>query len=112
MEINTNDSLGIILTRIKDGLFIHVNKTYADFHEYNCNEMIGQSVFSLNTWASNDQRNEVISLLKEHGTISKVPIKARLKDGRIKDCLLTAELIEIDGEKYSLGIVQDYNLFK
>jgi PAS domain S-box-containing protein len=107
MEINKDESLGILLTRIRDGVFIHVNKAYANIHGYSCSEMIGQSVFSLNTWASSDQRNEVISLLKEHGSINRIPIQARLKDGRIKDCLLSAELIDIDGEKYSLGVVQN-----
>jgi len=108
--METTNHLGILVTRIRDGKFMHVNKTYADFHGYCLDEMIGKTVFQLNTWGSEDQRTNVIHQLKEEGTISQMPIKARLKNGEIRECLLSAELFDIDGEKYTIGLIQDYYL--
>jgi PAS domain S-box-containing protein len=99
--------IGTLLTRLKDGVFIHVNKNYADIHGYTVEEMIGSSVFELNTWAIIDERKLVIGILMEKGSFPETTIKARHKDGSVKDCLLSADLITIDGEKYALAVIRE-----
>lgn len=105
-EIIHAASTGTILTRMIDGVFIHVNKAYADIHGYSVEEMIGKSVFELNTWASVDQRKDLIDNLLQNGSVSNAEITALARDGSCRKCLLSAELILIDGEKYCLGLIQ------
>ncbi|HPS12678.1 MAG TPA: pectinesterase family protein [Prolixibacteraceae bacterium] len=106
MERKSEAPVGTILTRLSDGVFVHVNQAYADIHGYRVDEMIGQSVFSLNTWYVPEQRKAVIDELQKNGSFYNMPIKARKKDGIPVDCLLSGELIVMDGVKYCLGLIE------
>jgi PAS domain S-box-containing protein len=109
LDITTKpyDYLGVVFTRIRDGRILHANKTYADIHGYQLEEIIGQSTLNLKVWAFNEQRTAVINELVKNGYFKNIQITAQRKNGEHKDCLVAGELIEMDGEKYSLGLILD-----
>ena len=102
-----NKKVGITFTRLSDGLILHVNERYVKMLGFTINEMMSKTTLTTNVWLNLDERNAVISQLLEKGSIETRILKVRKNDGEIKDVWFSAELIEIDNEKYSIGIIQD-----
>ncbi|MBN2238067.1 MAG: PAS domain S-box protein [Bacteroidales bacterium] len=99
------DSINI--TKIKDGIYVNVNKGFMDVTGYTAEETIGNSSLELNIWDNPNDRDKLIEAIKTKGYINNLEAKFRRKDGRIIYGLMSANTVEIDGEKHILSITRD-----
>ena len=99
--------LAISLTNAKTHRFIDVNDTFERLTGYRREEVIGKTPFEFSLWADPSQRIELTSRLFHDETIQNVEISLVHKSGRILVGLASAEIIEIDGEPCTLGVVAD-----
>ncbi len=95
------------ISRLSDGHFLDVNDSYLRHTEYRREELLGKTAVELGIWISPEDRARFAQELKEHGFIRDFPTQYRAKSGRIGDILLSAELIELDGEPCLLGMSID-----
>jgi len=105
--IFNHSPVGIVLTRMDNGMIVDVNTSFSKFYGYSPDEMIGHSADELNSWGNQSERDRIIKILREEGHCRDVEIKARKKTGEYFDLMISVELIVLSGEQFMLGLVND-----
>lgn len=97
----------ITLTTLAEGRYIEVNDNFFNATEYAPEEVIGQRIADLGIWDDPDVRIRFFETLEQQGSVHNFEMLLRTRTGQIKTLLVSAELIEIRGETYVLGIGRD-----
>lgn len=99
------DSINI--NRLVDGVYIAVNQGFTDLTGYTPEEVIGKSSLELNLWHNPNDRARLVAELREQGEVVGLEAPFCMKDGAIKIGLVSARVIEVDGETYILSVTRD-----
>jgi PAS domain S-box-containing protein len=99
------DSVNI--NRLSDGLYLEINEGFTAITGYTTEEVKGRTSLELNIWANPADRARLVQGLQEYGQVSNLEAPFMRKDGRIIIGLMSARLIEINGEKCLLSITRD-----
>ncbi len=94
-------AMGII--RLKDGVYIDVNNSYAKVFGYKREEMTGKSVIELGVWTDLKYKKEMEKQLIDNGYIRNHEYEFRRKSGETGYMVSTVTLIDIDGERCILS---------
>ena len=97
----------LTISTIREGRFIEVNDNFLAITGYSKTEVIGQSVFTLNLWDDPAQRQEAIARLQQDGAVINLECRFRMKSGKIRTGLFSAEIITVGSEPCMLGMVVD-----
>jgi len=95
------------LTTLSGGRFLNVNDIFLHMLGYRREEVIGHTAIELQWWANPADREKLLEMLREHGTVKGLDVKLRSKSGEIRETLASIELIELAGEQTLLGLAQD-----
>jgi PAS domain S-box-containing protein len=95
------------ITTQAEGIFIDVNETCMRILGYQRDEVIGHTSLELGIWGSQEERDRTMRVLEEHGTVRDIEINLRGKTGESFVGLLSAEYIDIAGERYILSMIND-----
>ncbi|HEY5837920.1 MAG TPA: ABC transporter substrate binding protein, partial [Pyrinomonadaceae bacterium] len=87
------------LTTLADGRYVDVNDAFLAVSGYQRDEVVGHTALELRIWETPAFREDFIQKLKEGGTIVNLEIKVRTKDGTRRLFLMSAELVDLGGEK-------------
>jgi PAS domain S-box-containing protein len=98
---------GLAVTRLRDGRFIEVNEAAAFFLGYTPDELIGETTLNLELWQDLDERDRLIAILNQQGSVRDQEVTFRTKQGTEKVCAFSAEPIEIDGQPCVLSVLLD-----
>jgi len=99
--------LSITLTSAKEGRYIDVNETFERVTGRNREEVIGRTPFDLELWEDPEARVGIGKGLMSGDVVRNLEARTRLKSGEPRTTLVSAELIEIDGEPCVLAIKAD-----
>jgi PAS domain S-box-containing protein len=99
------DSINI--TRVSDGKYLEINKGFENIIGYTKDEIIGKTSIELNIWKNPEDRQKLVSGLKEKGYVSNLEAEFEAKDGTIIHGLMSANYIELNNEKVILSITRD-----
>ena len=88
----------IVVTRLDDGMVIDVNAAFSRSSGYSRSEAIGKNASELKAWLSEEARRDFVATLRRDGHCINYPNTFRSKDGSISHVLISAHLIEVDGE--------------
>ncbi len=97
----------ITITRLKDGSHLEVNEAFCQAIGYSVAEIIGRTAIDLNIWASKEARTKLFLMLNEKEIVRNYEFDFRTKNGEMKTALLSAEIIEINGETSVISVSQD-----
>ena len=97
----------LVITRASDGKIIDANEGFGRIMGYSRDEIMGNSTISLNIWVDKEDRDCAIGMLKEKGEFSGLEAKFRRKDGSILHGMMSARIIDIDGEPCMLSFTRD-----
>ncbi|MGD9488660.1 MAG: PAS domain S-box protein [Calditrichaceae bacterium] len=96
----------ISITTLNKGIYIDINRGFTTITGFTHKEIIGKSSIG-KLWVSVDDRNRMAAALKSHKYIDNLEAKFRMKDGTIKTGLMSARIIDLDGEQCVLSITRD-----
>ncbi len=99
------DSINI--NRLSDGLYIDVNHGFSELTGYSAQDVRGKTSLEIDIWADPEDRKRLLAGLREGGKVTNLEAKFRLKDGSIITGLMSASLIEVDGERCILSVTRD-----
>jgi len=99
------DSLNI--NRLEDGIYVSINEGFTKIMGYSESEVIGKTSLELNIWENPEDRNKLVHGLKTKGKVDNFEAKFRAKSGELKDGLMSAIIIELDGIPHILNFTQD-----
>jgi PAS domain S-box-containing protein len=103
---------GITITRLSDGKFISLNPGYTDIFGYTEDDLLGKRSIDFNIWLDLDERKEWVEKLLKNGELKNYESKFKAKSGKILYCMLSATLIELNGEQCILTQTIDITLRK
>ncbi len=103
-ELNP-DVVNII--RIEDFSIINVNNGFTKHLGYSKEEAIGKSTLELNLWYDLNERAKVLELLEQKGQCTNYEAKFRCKNGRIITGIVSALIVDINGENHILSVSKD-----
>ncbi|MEI6207456.1 MAG: ATP-binding protein [Desulfuromonadales bacterium] len=97
----------ISLTRLSDGVICEANQACIESLGYERDDIIGSSTTQVGALVDPDDRHKILDALKRFGEIREMPTILKKKDGVDINVLLSSEVIELDGVRYSLNVLQD-----
>jgi PAS domain S-box-containing protein len=98
-------SMGIIA--LKSGRWVAANDSWLAESGFSREDVIGRTPDELGLWADPSERRRLFDLLRESGSARDLEVKYRTRAGQIRTSLLSAEIIDVSGEKCVLAITKD-----
>jgi PAS domain S-box-containing protein len=74
--------IAVAITRIQDGEILEVNAAWTKLTGYSAEEAVGKTVFDLNLYRSNEEREALLTELKVTGFLNNYPVIMRVKGNR------------------------------
>lgn len=97
----------INLNRLEDGVYVDINQGFTHIMGYTPEEVIGKSSLELNIWNHETDRAKLVRGLKETGYVENLDAEFKAKNGEMKNGLMSASLIQVNGEHLILSITRD-----
>ena len=102
----------IVINRLKDGRYISINNGFTNIMGYTEKHILGKTSFELDIWYSPKDREELSRRLKKQGAVENFEAKFVTKNREVKDGLMSASLIDLEGIPHILSITRDISLRK
>ncbi|MGE5423586.1 MAG: PAS domain S-box protein [Ignavibacteriales bacterium] len=100
------------ISNLKEGCYVDVNDAYLQATGYTREEVIGHSSEYLGIWTDPEDRDRIITYVKERGSIRNMQVKFRMKSGNIITTLLSATIIIICGEQHLICMIKNIDEYK
>jgi len=102
-----NSPDAVTITAVADGRLVDVNQALTRLSGYSRDECIGRTSMELDLWANPSDRDRYVAELREHGRVLEFEADFKTKARQIRSCLVSGEFVDIGGELYILGVIQD-----
>jgi PAS domain S-box-containing protein len=99
--------IAIAIFRVADGRILDVNDTFVKETGYTRNEIIGRTTVELQLYADPGEREAILQILKDKGSLEDFEFKTIDKYGNLRIALNTTIAINLDGEKHYLALIQN-----
>ena len=101
----------IAINSLIDGRFIAVNDTY-QVAGYTRDDVMGSSVIALRMWPDEEQMNRFVENIQQTGRVKNMEITQRRKDGTVETNLISASVVEVNGEPCVMSMTRDITEIK
>jgi PAS domain S-box-containing protein len=99
------DSINI--NRLADGQYLEINQGFTTLMGYTAEEAIGKTSLELDIWVDPQERARLVDGLRTNGEVRNLEARFRRKNGEIAIALMSATLIEINGEMCILSLTHE-----
>jgi PAS domain S-box-containing protein len=103
--ITSPDSINI--NRLSDGMYISINQGFTRMMGYTEEDAIGKTSLELNIWVDVEDRNKLITGLKEFGKVENLEARFKAKDGSHRIGLMSATIINLNNVPHILSVTRD-----
>ncbi|GFE62909.1 PAS domain S-box protein [Geobacter sp. AOG2] len=97
----------ITISTMDDGRYIDVNDVFYATTGYRRGEVIGRTSTELGFWLGPGDRQKYLDDLNRRGSLRDYEIDFRMRNGEVRNFLVSSELIEIGGKPSSLNFIID-----
>ncbi len=95
-----------------NGEFVEVNEGFSTLTGYSRPDVLGKSSKEIRIWAVSEDRKKIVAELNKYGYADNIESKFRCKNGEIKPGLISARIIDLNGENHILTITRDISRWK
>ncbi len=103
--LTSPDAVAII--QLEDGKCCAVNKGFINFTGYAEDEIVGKKTTEINLWYDSNDRRLLVERLISNGIVQNHESVFRSKNGELKNGLVSASIIEIEGVSHIISITRD-----
>ncbi len=100
------------ISRLKDGVYIDVNKGFSQLTGYSREELLGRSALEIPIWYDPSDRQRLVSGLTKNEYVQNLEAKFRLRNGRTRTVLVSTGKMMLDGEPCLLAVTKDIEELK
>ncbi len=97
----------ISITSLTDGTIVDINEGIVRDFYYTRDEIIGKPITELSLYTNLKNRDTFVELISKNGTVRDFETTFNTKSGEKINCILNAEIIELQGEKYIVTVTRD-----
>ena len=97
----------IVVTELESGRCIEVNDASLQLFGFSREEVIGRTTLSLGIWPTVDDRRQLYEQIAREGSVRNLDRTFYTKDHATRRCLVSCELIELDGVKCIVTVGTD-----
>lgn len=97
----------IAVTTMPEGRILEVNDSFLEISGYSREEMLGRTALELNLIANLEQAIQAQQRLQVQKTLRNLEFNYRTKSGQIRTLLVSAEVIELEGQVCGLWVSRD-----
>lgn len=98
---------GIAITDFATGRYLEVNESFSRVMAYSSQELIGRTSLEVGVWDGDDNRRQIFQQLLVGSGVRNFELQTRTRDGETKTTLINAELIELNGRRCVLSLIED-----
>jgi diguanylate cyclase (GGDEF)-like protein/PAS domain S-box-containing protein len=102
----------MLITRLADGTIIDANDGFLRITGYTRVEAIGKTTLELGTWADIEDREWFVDQLSTVGQVCDFAAEYNTKSGQSFPALISASLMDVDGEQLGLTLFRDITATK
>jgi PAS domain S-box-containing protein len=102
----------ITISRQIDGSYLEVNEAFFLASGYTREEALNRSAGDLGIWPNRAQLKELLGRLKADRTVTNLEADLRSKSGAVRPYLVSASVIDLDGEACIVTITRDITTLK
>ena len=106
----TPDAINI--NRLADGVYMDCNPRFLSLTGYSREEIIGKTSIELNIWADPNDRARLVATLMAQGHCENFAADFRTKNGQNLPGLMSARVMEINGDTCILSVTRDISEIK
>lgn len=99
------DSVNI--NRLSDGAYIDINEGFTKLTGYLPEDVAGKTSGDIEIWVDSADRERLVATLAADGVVHNLEARFRRKDGTTTTGLMSAQLIDVDGERCILSVTRD-----
>lgn len=94
----------IVITRLSDSMIVDANQGFEAISGYRAAEVIGRPISQFNIWLHPEQRANMVAELMRTGMVRDTLAQARRRDGQIRDFMVNATLITLQGHTHTHAV--------
>jgi len=102
----------VTISTVEDGRYVEVNEGYTRLFGWRRDEAVGKTVLELGVWPDPAGREAFKRALRQHGQIRQMELHLRTKSGQLRTFLISADVIELNGEVCLLAVCDDITEWK
>ena len=95
------------INRLSDGLYLEVNEGFTNLTGYTSEDVEGKTSSDIQIWADPADRDRLVAGLEATGLVKNLEAVFRRKDGSSTTALMSARVIQIEGEPCILSVTRD-----
>lgn len=97
--------VGMVISRVSDGRYMDANRADEKTLGYTREELVGRTVLEIGAWPSREERSRFLNRLRTEKIIQAHEAVMRTKRGEPATCLISAAIVELDGEECVLSAI-------
>ena len=94
------------------GEFVEINEGFTTLTGYERSDVIGKSSQEIKIWENAEDRKKIITELNKYGVADNIESRFRCKNNDVKPALISARIIDLNGENHVLTITRDISKWK
>jgi PAS domain S-box-containing protein len=95
------------INRLDDGRYVSVNASFTRIMGYAAEEVLGRTSTEIGIWKDPGDRTRLIAQLSAEGRVENFEAPFRGKDGSSRFGLMSAAVIQLEGEPHILSVTRD-----
>ena len=95
-----------------NGEFVEINEGFTILTGYLRPDVLGRSSKEIQIWAVPEDRKKIVAELDKYGYADNIESRFRCKNGEVKPGLISARIIDLNGENHILTITRDISRWK
>ncbi len=99
--------VSILVTSLTTDRILEVNEAFLHLSGWEASETEGRTLEEIGWWAFPEERERLLSAVREHGSAHDLEMSYKTRFGDVRQALVSAELLEIEGEERLLTLVHD-----
>jgi PAS domain S-box-containing protein len=102
----------ISISSMKSGVYVAASPSFGEVFGWASEEVIGRVAIEIGLWPTAGDRDALVARVRRDGRVRNYDQRFRHRSGRLFDALLSATIIEVDGEPCMLSITRDISHLK
>ncbi|HTT71979.1 MAG TPA: 7TM diverse intracellular signaling domain-containing protein [Anaeromyxobacteraceae bacterium] len=102
----------IALNTLENGVYVAINPAFTRITGWRAEELVGRSSLEISMWADPGDRARLLDEVSRRGAATNLEFSFRYKDGTLASGLLSARVIQLQGQDCLLSITREISALK